>query len=40
MLFGGYKSKDGAFHSFGHLSFDEYEQDQTLSLDSGRPGAI
>ena len=36
MLFGGYKSKDGAAHSFGHLSFDEYEQDQTLSLDTER----
>ena len=38
MLFGGYKSKDGAFHSFGHLSFDEYEQDQTLSLDTDQDG--
>lgn len=34
MLFGGYKGKDGAPHSWGHLSFDEYEQDQTLSLDT------
>lgn len=38
MLFGGYKSKDGAVHSFGHLSFDEYEQDQTLSLDTNQDG--
>jgi hypothetical protein len=38
MLFGGYKSKDGGFHSFGHLSFDEYEQDQTLSLDTNQDG--
>jgi hypothetical protein len=38
LLFGGYKSKDGAFHSFGHLSFDEYEQDQTLSLDTDQDG--
>jgi hypothetical protein len=38
MLFGGHKSKDGAFHSFGHLSFDEYEQDQTLSLDTDQDG--
>ncbi len=38
MLFGGYKSNDGAFHSFGHLSFDEYEQDQTLSLDTDQDG--
>ena len=38
MLFGGYKSQDGAFHSFGHISFDEYEQDQTLSLDTNQDG--
>jgi hypothetical protein len=38
MLCGGYKSKDGAAHSFGHLSFDEYEQDQTLSLDTNQDG--
>ena len=38
MLFGGYKSKDGAVHSFGHLSFDEYEQDQTLSQDTNQDG--
>ena len=38
MLFGGYKSKEGAVHSFGHLSFDEYEQDQTLSLDTDQDG--
>jgi hypothetical protein len=38
LIFGGHKSKDGAFHSFGHLSFDEYEQDQTLSLDTDQDG--
>jgi hypothetical protein len=38
MIFGGYKSKDGTLHSFGHLSFDEYEQDQTLSLDANQDG--
>ena len=38
LLFGGYKSKDGSLHSFGHLSFDEYEQDQTLSLDTQQDG--
>jgi len=38
MIFGGYKSKGGTLHSFGHLSFDEYEQDQTLSLDANQDG--
>jgi hypothetical protein len=38
LLIGGYKSKSGAPHSFGHLSFDEYEQDQTLSLDTQQNG--
>jgi hypothetical protein len=40
MLFGGYKSSDGKFHSSGHLSFDEYEQDQTLSMDMNQDGDI
>ncbi|HMG86112.1 MAG TPA: hypothetical protein VK574_10220 [Terracidiphilus sp.] len=38
LLIGGYKDKDGSLHSFGHLSFDEYEQDQTLSLDTYQEG--
>jgi hypothetical protein len=38
MLIGGYKDKDGKLHSFGHLSFDEYEQDQTISLDTYQDG--
>lgn len=38
LLFGGRKSDDGALHSWGHLSFDEYEQDQTLSLDTSQDG--
>ena len=38
LMFGGYKSPDGKLHSFGHLSFDEYEQDQTLSLDTSQDG--
>ena len=33
LIYGGL-SKDGKPTSFGHLSFDQYEQDQTLSLDS------
>src|ERR1700761_2293345 len=38
MLFGGYQSSDGKLHSSGHLSFDEYEQDQTLSMDTSQEG--
>jgi regulator of RNase E activity RraB len=38
MLFGGYQSSDGKLHSSGHLSFDEYEQDQTLSMDTFQDG--
>ena len=36
--FSGYKGKDGALHSNGHLGFDEYESDQTLSLDAQQEG--
>ena len=38
MLFGGNRSSDGQFHSYGHLSFDGYEQDQSLSLDADQDG--
>ena len=37
-VFGGYRGKDGKPHSFGHLSFDEYDADQTFSVDSGQDG--
>ena len=38
LLFGGDKSADGIRHSYGHLSFDGYEQDQTLAIDSSQDG--
>jgi hypothetical protein len=38
LLFSGYQSADGKYHSAGHLSFDEYEQDQTLALDTEQDG--
>ncbi len=38
LIFGGYAGSDGVAHAFGHLSFDEYEQDQTMSLDAGQDG--
>ena len=34
LIFGGLKGKDGKIESYGHLSFDQYDQDQTLALDS------
>jgi hypothetical protein len=39
LIFGGYQGTDGVAHSWGHLSFDEYEQDQTMSVDTGQDGA-
>jgi len=38
LIFGGYEGKDGVPRGFGHLSFDEYEQDQSMSLDTGQDG--
>ncbi|MEH6416075.1 hypothetical protein [Pseudomonas sp. CGJS7] len=34
LIFGGERGKDGTKQSFGHLSFDAYEQDQTMALNS------
>jgi hypothetical protein len=39
LIFGGKKDKDGTTHSWGHLSFDEYQRDQTLVLESDSDGA-
>jgi hypothetical protein len=38
LIFGGSKDKDGVAHSYGHLSFDEYERDQTLVEESQHSG--
>ncbi len=38
LIFGGKKDKDGVTHSWGHLSFDEYERDQTLVMESSSDG--
>jgi len=35
LIFGGTKDKDGKVQSNGHLSFDQYMQDQTFSIDAG-----
>jgi hypothetical protein len=39
LIFGGEKDKAGSKQSHGHLSFDAYEQDQTMALDSHQEGA-
>lgn len=38
LIFGGRKDKDGVTHSWGHLSFDEYNRDQTLVIESNSDG--
>jgi hypothetical protein len=35
LIFGGSKDKQGKVSSYGHLSFDQYEQDQVFSIDAG-----
>jgi hypothetical protein len=34
LIFGGSKDKQGKVTSYGHLSFDQYEQDQVFSIDA------
>jgi hypothetical protein len=34
LIFGGSKDKQGKITSYGHLSFDQYEQDQVFSIDA------
>jgi hypothetical protein len=36
LIGGGLKEKDGTIQNHGHLSFDQYEQDQIFAIDSGR----
>ncbi len=38
LIFGGRKDKDGKTSSYGHLSFDAYEQDQIFTIDAGEEG--
>lgn len=35
LIFGGSKSNDGAVEQFGHLSFDQYMQDQVFAISAG-----
>lgn len=39
LTFSGSRDADGTAHSTGHLGFDDYLQDQVLSLDASRDGA-
>ncbi len=34
LIFGGMKDKDGKVDSWGHLSFDQYDQDQVFTIDA------
>jgi hypothetical protein len=36
LIFGGRKDKDGKPSSFGHLSFDNYEQDQVMVIEANQ----
>jgi hypothetical protein len=38
LIFGGAKQKDGTSSSGGHLSFDDYDQDQVIAIDSQQYG--
>ncbi len=39
LIFGGSKDKEGKVTSYGHLSFDQYEQDQVFSIDTDQQDA-
>jgi hypothetical protein len=38
LTFGGQKDKDGKVSAYGHLSFDQYNQDQVFTLDASEDG--
>jgi hypothetical protein len=38
LTFGGERDKDGKASAYGHLSFDQYDQDQVLTLDAAEDG--
>jgi hypothetical protein len=38
LTFGGQKDKDGNVSAYGHLSFDQYNQDQVFTLDASEDG--
>jgi hypothetical protein len=38
LTFGGEKDKDGKVSAYGHLSFDQYDQDQVITIDASEDG--
>jgi hypothetical protein len=40
LIFGGAKDAKGSVESYGHLSFDQYEQDQVFTIDAGDQGGL
>jgi len=38
LVFGGEMGKDGKASAYGHLSFDQYDQDQVFTLDASEDG--
>jgi hypothetical protein len=40
LIFGGKTDQNGVSHSWAHLSFDEYQRDQTMVLESSSDGNI
>jgi hypothetical protein len=39
LIWGGSRAKNGEAQSHGHLSFDQYDQNQIFSVDAGREGS-
>lgn len=40
LIFGGAKDENGEVSSFGHLSFDKYEQDQVVTFNTSQSGDL
>jgi hypothetical protein len=40
MIFGGATDEDGKVSAYGHLSFDQYEQDQVITLNATEGGGL
>jgi hypothetical protein len=39
LIFGGFRKPDGTLSTYGHLSFDDYQQDQTIAIQQSQEGA-
>jgi hypothetical protein len=40
LIYGGGKDKDGKVSAYGHLSFDQYDQDQVFTIDASEDGGF